>query len=31
MLTIDNELGVDHSIRLIRSVLTDIAPALGWR
>jgi alkanesulfonate monooxygenase SsuD/methylene tetrahydromethanopterin reductase-like flavin-dependent oxidoreductase (luciferase family) len=31
MLTIDNELGVDHSIRLIRSVLADIAPALGWR
>jgi hypothetical protein len=31
MLTIDNELGIDHSIRLIRSVLTEIAPALGWR
>jgi alkanesulfonate monooxygenase SsuD/methylene tetrahydromethanopterin reductase-like flavin-dependent oxidoreductase (luciferase family) len=31
LLTIPNQLGVDYCAHVIQSVLTDIAPALGWR
>jgi alkanesulfonate monooxygenase SsuD/methylene tetrahydromethanopterin reductase-like flavin-dependent oxidoreductase (luciferase family) len=31
LLTIPNQLGVDYCAHLIESLLTDVAPALGWR
>ncbi len=31
LLTVPNQLGVDYNAHVIRSVLTYIAPALGWR
>ncbi len=31
LLTIPNQLGVDYCAHVIESVLTDVAPALGWR
>ncbi len=31
LLTIPNQLGVDYCAHVIASLLTDVAPALGWR
>jgi alkanesulfonate monooxygenase SsuD/methylene tetrahydromethanopterin reductase-like flavin-dependent oxidoreductase (luciferase family) len=31
LLTIPNQLGVDYNARLLESVITHLAPALGWR
>jgi alkanesulfonate monooxygenase SsuD/methylene tetrahydromethanopterin reductase-like flavin-dependent oxidoreductase (luciferase family) len=31
MLTVPNQLGVDYNAHVIDSILTHIAPALGWR
>lgn len=31
LLAVPNQLGVEYNAHLIRSILTDIAPALGWR
>ena len=31
MLTVPNQLGVDYNAHVIESVLTHLAPALGWR
>ena len=31
LLTIPNQLGVDYNAHVVESVLTQIAPALGWR
>jgi alkanesulfonate monooxygenase SsuD/methylene tetrahydromethanopterin reductase-like flavin-dependent oxidoreductase (luciferase family) len=31
LLTIPNQLGVDYCAHVIETVLTDVAPALGWR
>src|SRR6202789_3140169 len=31
LLTIPNQLGVDYCAHVIDSILTDVAPALGWR
>jgi len=31
LLTVPNQLGVDYNAQLVESVLTDVAPALGWR
>ncbi len=31
LLTVPNQLGVDYNAHVIRSILTYIAPALGWR
>ena len=31
LLTIPNQLGVDYCAHVLESVLSDIAPALGWR
>src|SRR5690606_17833540 len=31
LLTVPNQLGVDYNAHLIESVLTHVAPALGWR
>jgi len=31
MLTVPNQLGVDYNAHVIESVLTRLAPALGWR
>ena len=31
LLTIPNQLGVDYNAHLLESLLTDVAPALGWR
>ena len=31
LLTIPNQLGVDYNAHVIESVLTHLAPALGWR
>ncbi len=31
LLTVPNQLGVDYNARVIDSVLTQVAPALGWR
>ena len=31
LLTVPNQLGVDYNAHLLESVLTDVAPALGWR
>jgi len=31
LLTVPNQLGVDYCTHVIETVLTDVAPALGWR
>jgi hypothetical protein len=31
LLTIPNQLGVDYCVHCIESILTHVAPALGWR
>jgi hypothetical protein len=31
LLTIPNQLGVDYNAHVIDSVLSHLAPALGWR
>ncbi len=31
LLTIPNQLGVDYCTHILETVLTDVAPALGWR
>lgn len=31
LLTVPNQLGVDYNAHVIESILTEIAPALGWR
>jgi alkanesulfonate monooxygenase SsuD/methylene tetrahydromethanopterin reductase-like flavin-dependent oxidoreductase (luciferase family) len=31
LLTIPNQLGVDYCAHVLESLLTDVAPALGWR
>ncbi|OYN96821.1 LLM class flavin-dependent oxidoreductase [Enemella evansiae] len=31
LLTVPNQLGVDYNARLMETVLTQVAPALGWR
>ncbi|MDI6908823.1 LLM class flavin-dependent oxidoreductase [Nocardioides sp.] len=31
LLTIPNQLGVDYNVHVLESVLTHLAPALGWR
>lgn len=31
LLTIPSQLGVDYNAHLLESILTDVAPALGWR
>jgi hypothetical protein len=31
LLTVPNTLGVDYNVHVIESILTHVAPALGWR
>ena len=31
LLTMPNQLGVDYNAHVIESILTHVAPALGWR
>jgi hypothetical protein len=31
LLTVPNMLGVDYNVHVIESILTHVAPALGWR
>ena len=31
LLTVPNQLGVDYNAHIIESILTHVAPALGWR
>ena len=31
LLTVPNQLGVDYNARLLRTVVEDVAPGLGWR
>jgi len=31
LLTVPNQLGVDYNAHVLESVLSDLAPALGWR
>ena len=31
LLTVPNQLGVDYNAHIIDSILTHVAPALGWR
>jgi alkanesulfonate monooxygenase SsuD/methylene tetrahydromethanopterin reductase-like flavin-dependent oxidoreductase (luciferase family) len=31
LLTVPNQLGVDYNAHVIDSILTQVAPALGWR
>ena len=31
MLTVPNQLGVEYNAHLLESILTQVAPALGWR
>ncbi|WP_156761821.1 LLM class flavin-dependent oxidoreductase [Microbacterium karelineae] len=31
LVTVPNQLGVDYNAHLIESILTEVAPALGWR
>ncbi len=31
LLTVPNQLGVDYNAHIIESLLTHVAPALGWR
>jgi hypothetical protein len=30
-LTVPNQLGVDYNAHIMESILTHVAPALGWR
>ena len=30
LLTVPNQLGVDYNAHLLESILTHVAPALGW-
>jgi hypothetical protein len=31
LLTVPSQLGVDYNARVVDSILTHVAPALGWR
>lgn len=31
LLTVPNQLGVDYNVHVLESILTLVAPALGWR
>ena len=31
LLTVPNQLGVDYNAHVIEAILTQVAPALGWR
>jgi hypothetical protein len=31
LLTVPNQLGVDYCAHVIETILTQVAPALGWR
>jgi hypothetical protein len=31
LLTVPNQLGVDYNAHVIDSIITHVAPALGWR
>jgi hypothetical protein len=31
LLTVPNQLGVDYNAHVIESILTHVAPGLGWR
>jgi len=31
LLTVPNQLGVDYNVHVLESILTHVAPALGWR
>jgi len=31
LLTVPNQLGVAYNVHAIESILTHVAPALGWR
>lgn len=31
LLTVPNQLGVDYNCHVIEAILTQIAPAMGWR
>jgi len=31
LLTVPNQLGVDYNSHLIEAILTQVAPAIGWR
>jgi hypothetical protein len=31
LLTVPNQLGVAYNAHVIETILTDVAPALGWR
>ncbi|VVJ22336.1 Alkanal monooxygenase alpha chain (EC [Amycolatopsis camponoti] len=31
LLTIPNQLGVDYNVHVLESILTHVAPELGWR
>jgi alkanesulfonate monooxygenase SsuD/methylene tetrahydromethanopterin reductase-like flavin-dependent oxidoreductase (luciferase family) len=31
LLTVPNQLGVDYNTHVLQSILTEVAPALGWR
>ncbi|GAA0308407.1 LLM class flavin-dependent oxidoreductase [Sphingomonas oligophenolica] len=31
LLTVPNQLGVDYNAHVLKAILTDVAPALGWR
>ena len=31
LLTVPNQLGVDYNAHVVESLLTHVAPALGWR
>ena len=31
LLTVPNQLGVDYNAHLLRTLVQDVAPALGWR
>lgn len=31
LLTVPNQLGVDYNTHVLESILTHVAPALGWR
>ena len=31
LVTVPNQLGVDYNAHIIDSILTQVAPALGWR
>ena len=31
LLTIPSQLGVDYNVHVLEAILTEVAPALGWR